>query len=89
MSQAIRKLRVVHTTTYAYDRPVERSVHKLHLCPIHDWDQEVLSHTLAITPTLASAPPAAAGRAAEDEDDPDSDSNLLPAAKHQPAPYAP
>jgi transglutaminase-like putative cysteine protease len=58
MSQAIRKLRVVHTTTYTYDRPVERSVHKLHLCPIHDWDQEVLSHELTITPTLATPPPA-------------------------------
>ncbi|KYF90079.1 hypothetical protein BE17_48030 [Sorangium cellulosum] len=47
-----RKLRVVHTTTYTYDRPVERSVHKLHLCPMVDWDQRVLSHTLAIDPEV-------------------------------------
>ncbi|MGK3959746.1 transglutaminase N-terminal domain-containing protein [Sorangium sp. So ce118] len=47
-----RKLRVVHTTTYTYDRPVERSVHKLHLCPMYDWDQRVLSHTLAIDPEV-------------------------------------
>ncbi|WP_437753304.1 transglutaminase family protein [Sorangium sp. So ce1389] len=47
-----RKLRVVHTTTYTYDRPVERSVHKLHLCPMYDWDQRVLSHTLSIAPEV-------------------------------------
>ncbi|WP_437965441.1 transglutaminase family protein [Sorangium sp. So ce260] len=50
MTQATRKLRVVHTTRYTYDRPVERSVHKLHLCPMYDWHQRVLSHTLTIDP---------------------------------------
>lgn len=50
MTQTTRKLRVVHTTRYTYDRPVERSVHKLHLCPMYDWDQRVLSHTLTIDP---------------------------------------
>jgi transglutaminase-like putative cysteine protease len=50
MAQTIRKLRVVHTTRYTYDKPVQRSVHKLHLCPINDWDQRVLAHTLTIKP---------------------------------------
>ncbi|AUX46192.1 transglutaminase [Sorangium cellulosum] len=54
MAQTIRKLRVTHTTKYTYDRPVERSVHKLHLCPMYDWDQRVLSHTLAITPEVTT-----------------------------------
>jgi transglutaminase-like putative cysteine protease len=45
-----RKLRVVHTTRYAYDKPVERSVHKLRLCPTNDWDQRVLSNTLTLSP---------------------------------------
>ncbi|XXX74271.1 transglutaminase family protein [Sorangium sp. So ce134] len=50
MIQTTRKLRVVHTTRYTYDRPVERSVHKLHLCPRGDRDQRVLSHTLTLDP---------------------------------------
>ncbi len=48
MTRTTRKLRVVHTTKYTYDRPVERSVHKLHLCPMYDWGQRVLSHALTI-----------------------------------------
>lgn len=52
MTHTIRKLRVVHTTRYTYDRPVERSVHKLHLCPVFDWDQRVLSHTLTLQPDV-------------------------------------
>src|SRR5262249_32166978 len=54
MIQTIRKLRVVHTTRYTYDKPVERSVHKLHLCPVNDWDQKVLTHALTIKPTVES-----------------------------------
>ncbi|XYH95182.1 transglutaminase family protein [Sorangium sp. So ce1128] len=50
-----RKLRVAHTTTYTYNRPVERSVHKLHLCPMNDRDQRVLSHTLTIDPEVPTA----------------------------------
>ena len=45
-----RTLRVRHVTRYAYDRPVARSVHRLHLRPITDWRQRVLSHSLTITP---------------------------------------
>ncbi len=52
MAQTIRKLRVVHTTKYTYDKPVQRSVHRLHLCPINDWDQRVLAHTLTIKPEV-------------------------------------
>src|SRR4051812_42194206 len=53
-TQIIRKLRVLHTTRYTYDKPVERSVHKLHLCPINDWDQKGLSHTLIVTPVVST-----------------------------------
>jgi transglutaminase-like putative cysteine protease len=52
MTQIIRKLRVVHTTRYTYDVPVARSVHRLHLCPINDWDQKVLAHSLTLTPDM-------------------------------------
>jgi transglutaminase-like putative cysteine protease len=45
-----RKLRVTHTTRYTYDHPIQRSFHKLRLCPINDWDQRVLAHTLTIKP---------------------------------------
>ena len=48
----VRKLRVTHTTRYTYDRPIQRSIHKLRLCPINDWDQRVLSHTLTIHPDV-------------------------------------
>lgn len=54
MSHTIRKLRVLHTTKYTYDKPVQRSVHKLHLCPINDWDQRVLAHTLTIKPEVST-----------------------------------
>lgn len=51
MSEAtVRKLRVTHTTRYTYDRPIERSSHKLRLCPMNDWDQRVLAHTLTVHP---------------------------------------
>src|SRR5689334_17230114 len=52
MTQTLRKLRVVHTTRYVYDNPVERSVHRLHLCPINDWDQKVLAHSLTLKPDI-------------------------------------
>ncbi|APR79563.1 Transglutaminase-like enzyme [Minicystis rosea] len=52
MGETIHKLRVVHTTRYLYDSPVERSVHKLHLHPIDDRQQRVLSHTLTLCPDV-------------------------------------
>jgi transglutaminase-like putative cysteine protease len=50
MSLESRTLRVRHVTRYQYDAPVARSVHRLHLRPVTDWRQRVLSHALAITP---------------------------------------
>ena len=52
MTIILRKLRVLHTTRYDYDTSVERSVHRLHLCPINDWDQKVLAHTLTLRPDV-------------------------------------
>ena len=45
-----RRLMVRHATHYSYDVPVQRSSHRLHLRPILDVRQRVLSHTLTITP---------------------------------------
>src|SRR5215212_5387247 len=50
MLRTTRRLRVRHTTRYTYDRPVARSVHRLHLRPVSDHRQRVVSHALNITP---------------------------------------
>src|SRR5438552_7313885 len=50
MLRTIRRLRVRHTTRYTYERPVQRSSHRVHLRPIDDWKQTVISHDLAISP---------------------------------------
>jgi transglutaminase-like putative cysteine protease len=47
-----RRLRVRHVTRYAYDRPIQRSTHRLHLRPVHDCKQTVLSHRLSVTPDV-------------------------------------
>jgi transglutaminase-like putative cysteine protease len=47
-----RIVRIRHTTTYTYDAPVARSAHRLHLRPVHDWRQSVISHTLDIRPRV-------------------------------------
>src|SRR3954451_23259413 len=47
-----RLLRIRHTTTYTYDAPVTRSAHRLHLRPVHDWRQSVVSHSLDIRPRV-------------------------------------
>ncbi len=44
-----RVLRARHMTEYRYDKPVERSVHRLHLRPIQDRQQRVLDHSLRVT----------------------------------------
>jgi transglutaminase-like putative cysteine protease len=49
-ASATRRLRIRHTTRYTYDHPVQRSVHRLHLRPIDDSKQSVLSYNLSITP---------------------------------------
>ncbi len=45
-----RVLRVTHETLYQYDAPVEHSTHVFRLRPVHDVYQEVLEHTLDISP---------------------------------------
>ncbi len=47
-----RRLRVVHRTRYHYDRPIARSLHRLHLRPLADWKQRVISHHIAVTPAV-------------------------------------
>ncbi|MDB5173763.1 MAG: hypothetical protein JWO87_2514 [Phycisphaerales bacterium] len=44
-----RKLSVRHTTRYTYDQPVHRSAHRVHLRPVIDERQSVLSHSLDIS----------------------------------------
>lgn len=46
----LRRFRLRHLTAYHYDRPIERSVHRLHLRPTHDWRQTVLDYRLTLTP---------------------------------------
>lgn len=43
-----RRLQVRHATIYTYDQPILRSVHRLHLRPIHDRLQHVAGHRLQI-----------------------------------------
>jgi transglutaminase-like putative cysteine protease len=52
MLRSTRRLSVKHTTRYTYDRPVERSIHRLHLRPIEDWKQNVFSYRLNIEPEV-------------------------------------
>ena len=47
---ACRRLHVRHTTNYAYDKPVERSLHRLHLRPMVDARQALVSHRLTWNP---------------------------------------
>jgi transglutaminase-like putative cysteine protease len=47
-----RRLRIRHRTTYRYDHLVPRSVHRVHLRPIDDWTQTVLSYRLRVTPDV-------------------------------------
>ena len=44
-----RRLLVRHATHYTYDRPVTRSVHRLHLKPISDFRQSLIEHKLTIS----------------------------------------
>lgn len=52
MSTSIRRLRIRHTTRYAYNRPIERSTHRLHLRPIDDWKQTVVAHQIKVSPRV-------------------------------------
>lgn len=55
MYRTTRRLEITHTTTYAYDQPVQRSIHRLHLRPIGDWRQTVMSYRLKIKPAVSVA----------------------------------
>ncbi|CAK0743342.1 Transglutaminase [Gammaproteobacteria bacterium] len=46
----VRRFRIRHTTSYHYNQPIERSVHRLHLRPFHDWKQQVVDYQLRLTP---------------------------------------
>lgn len=48
------KLRVLHTTTYRYQASVDLAQHMVHLSPVDTPCQQVLSHTLRITPEPAA-----------------------------------
>jgi transglutaminase-like putative cysteine protease/predicted glutamine amidotransferase len=45
-----RVLSVAHESVYFYNAPVERSVHRLRLAPVHDPRQELIAHELYVTP---------------------------------------
>ena len=47
---ASRRVVVRHATRYQYDRPIQRSQHRIHLPAMHDWKQNVRSFRLQITP---------------------------------------
>ncbi|ACY14593.1 class II glutamine amidotransferase [Haliangium ochraceum] len=49
-----RLLRVVHQTVYTYEQAVERSSHVFRLQPRHDVTQNLLAHSLRMTPTARS-----------------------------------
>ncbi|QOV91253.1 transglutaminase family protein [Humisphaera borealis] len=49
MPRQSRRLRIRHTTRYTYDRPVARSVHRLHIRPLTDMRQTLMEHTLTIS----------------------------------------
>ncbi|HTN75787.1 MAG TPA: transglutaminase family protein [Pirellulaceae bacterium] len=51
VAPSVRRLKVLHATTYTYDRPVERSIHRLHLRPITDAKQRVVTYDLKLNPS--------------------------------------
>jgi transglutaminase-like putative cysteine protease/predicted glutamine amidotransferase len=50
---SVRTLSVVHHTRYEYSSPVERSSHRILLRPLEDRNQELLSQSLEIEPSVA------------------------------------
>ncbi|ATB31312.1 class II glutamine amidotransferase [Melittangium boletus] len=51
----VRIMDVVHRTVYRYDKPVERSAHKLRLTPVHDRLQSLLSHEVKLSSGVTRA----------------------------------
>jgi transglutaminase-like putative cysteine protease len=52
MLRTTRRLRIRHTTRYTYDHPIARSTHRVHLRPIDEWRQNVLTYQLALSPNV-------------------------------------
>jgi transglutaminase-like putative cysteine protease len=52
-STTSRFLRVRHTTHYTYDRDITRSSHRLHLRPVSDSRQRLISHQLIVNPAAS------------------------------------
>src|SRR5947208_1061562 len=48
------RLKVRHASTYEYDAQIARSVHRLHLRPVHDRWQTLVSHSLQVSTDAAS-----------------------------------
>jgi transglutaminase-like putative cysteine protease len=53
MLRSTRRLRIRHTTRYAYDAPIQRSIHRLHMRPVDDWQQNLLAYQLTVKPLVA------------------------------------
>lgn len=51
----VRVMEVSHRTVYRYERPVERSAHKLRLTPLHDRLQSLLSHEVTLSSGVTQA----------------------------------
>ncbi len=49
---AVRRLLVRHATNYRYDRPIQRSRHRLHLRPLQNGKQTVSSYRLSVSPQV-------------------------------------
>ncbi|HLX61444.1 MAG TPA: transglutaminase family protein [Planctomycetota bacterium] len=45
----MRTLHIKHVTAYRYDQPVNKSVHRLHLRPVHDFKQSLREHELKVS----------------------------------------
>lgn len=52
MEGNIRRLKIRHATTYHYTTPVQRSEHWIHLRPIDDWRQRVISCQIRVEPQV-------------------------------------
>jgi len=47
-----RRFCIRHATSYHYDQLIGRSIHRLHLRPIHDWKQRIVDYQLSLTPDI-------------------------------------
>src|SRR5262245_39568239 len=49
---AVRRLSVRHVTRYQYDRPIQRSSHRVRLRPMQNGTQRLLDYRLALNPDV-------------------------------------